>query len=203
MKLLHSADWHLDSPLPGKDPALKEALLAIPGKVAQAAKQEGAQLLLLSGDLFDGPATRASLDAIKILTDEGVKPEQICICHLDVEFNHEYLCQVFDTGVYAEFDDFGKEYYFAAADGAFAGGPFETDRDRVRWIIRMIKEGHKDRLLLATDVCLKALLHTYGGWGYDHIFTNITVMMENEGISKEDIHTILHENPTRFVCSRR
>lgn len=149
------------------------------------------------------PWTRASLDAIKILTDEGVKPEQICICHLDVEFNHEYLCQVFDTGAYAMFDDFGKEYYFAAADGAFAGGPFETDRDRVRWIIRMINEGHKDRLLLATDVCLKALLHTYGGWGYDHIFTNITVMMENEGISKEDIHTILHENPTRFVCSRR
>ena len=149
------------------------------------------------------PWTRASLDAIKILTDEGVKPEQICICHLDVEFDHDYLQQVFDTGVYAEFDDFGKEYYFAAADGAFAGGPFETDRDRVRWIIRMIKEGHKDRLLLATDVCLKALLHTYGGWGYDHIFTNITVMMENEGISREDIHTILHENPTRFICSRR
>ena len=65
MKLLHSADWHLDSPLPGKDPALKEALLAIPGKVAQAAKQEGAQLLLLSGDLFDGPASRVSLDALR------------------------------------------------------------------------------------------------------------------------------------------
>ncbi len=149
------------------------------------------------------PWTRASLDAIKILTEEGVKPEQICICHLDVEFNHEYLGQVFDTGAYAMFDNFGKEYYFAAADAVFSGGPFETDRDRVRMIIRMIKEGHTQRLMLATDVCLKALLHTYGGWSYDHIFTNITVMMENEGISKEDIHTILMDNPTRFICSRR
>lgn len=149
------------------------------------------------------PWTRASLDAIKLLTDEGVKPEQICICHLDVEFNYEYLCQVFDTGAYAMFDNFGKEYYFAAADAVFSGGPFETDRDRVRMIIRMIQEGHTHRLMLATDVCLKALLHTYGGWSYDHVFTNITVMMENEGISKEDMRTILMDNPTRFICSRR
>ena len=65
MKLLHSADWHLDSPLPGKDPELKQALLALPFRVAQAARQEGAQLLLLSGDLFDGPATPASLRAFR------------------------------------------------------------------------------------------------------------------------------------------
>ena len=149
------------------------------------------------------PWSRASLDAIKILTDEGVKPEQICICHLDVEFDEEYLNLVFDTGAYAMFDDFGKEYYFAAADAVFSGGPFETDLDRVRMIIRMIAQGHTDRLMLATDVCLKSLLHSYGGWSYDHIFTNITVMMENEGISKEDIDTILMKNPTRFICSRR
>lgn len=149
------------------------------------------------------PWSRASLDAIKILTDEGVKPEQICICHLDVEFDYEYLCRVFDTGVYASFDNFGKEYYFTKQDAVFSGGPFETDLDRVRMIKRMIKEGHTDRLTLATDVCLKSLLHSYGGWSYDHIFTNIVPMMENEGISAEDIHTIIHKNPTEFICSRR
>lgn len=149
------------------------------------------------------PWTRASLEAIKILTDEGVKPEQICICHLDVDFDEEYLNLVFDTGAYAMFDNFGKEYYFPPADAVFSGGPFETDLDRVRMIIRMIAQGHTDRLMLATDVCLKALLHSYGGWSYDHIFTNITVMMEGEGISKEDIHTILMKNPTNFICSRR
>ena len=149
------------------------------------------------------PWSRASLDAVKILTDEGVKPEQICICHLDVAFDYEYLMQVFDAGVYAMFDNFGKEYYFPKADAVFSGGPFETDIDRVRMIIRMITESHTDRLMLATDVCLKSLLHSFGGWSYDHIFTNITVMMENEGISPEDIDTILMKNPTRFICSRR
>ena len=149
------------------------------------------------------PWSRASLDAIRILTDEGVSPEQICICHLDVEFDYDYLCRVFDTGVYAMFDNFGKEYYFAKTDAVFSGGPFETDIDRVRMIKRMIADGHTDRLMLATDVCLKSLLHSFGGWSYDHIFTNIAPMMENEGISREDIDAILMKNPKRFLCSRR
>ena len=146
--------------------------------------------------------SQVSLDAIDILTKEGVKPEQICICHLDVDFNYDYLCRVFDKGVYAMFDNFGKEYYFPKTEGVFSGGPFETDLDRVRMIIKMIEDKHTDRLMLATDVCLKSLLHSYGGWSYDHIFTNITVMMENEGISKEDIDTILMKNPKNFICSR-
>ena len=76
MKLLHSADWHLDSPLPGKDPALRQALLAIPSKVAQAARQEGAQLLLLSGDLFDGPPSRESVLALQ----EALGSLEIPVC---------------------------------------------------------------------------------------------------------------------------
>lgn len=146
--------------------------------------------------------SQVSLEAIKILTKEGVRPDQICICHLDVEFDYDYLCKVFDTGVYAMFDNFGKEYYFPKQDAVFAGGPFAMDLDRVRMIIRMVKENHTDRLMLATDVCLKSLLHTYGGWSYDHVFTNIVPMMANEGISEADIDMIIRKNPERFICSR-
>lgn len=149
------------------------------------------------------PWSRASLDAIRILTSEGVDPSQICICHLDVSFDYDYLCRVFDTGAYAMFDNFGKEYYFAKTEAAFSGGPFETDVDRVRMIKKMLSDGHGNRLMLATDVCLKSLLHSFGGWSYDHIFTNISPMMENEGISREDIDTILMKNPKEFICSRR
>lgn len=146
--------------------------------------------------------SQASLEAVDILTAEGVRPDQICVCHLDVEFDHDYLSKVFDKGVYAMFDNFGKEYYFTKQEAVFSGGPFETDIDRVRMIIRMIKENHTDRLMLATDVCLKSLLHGYGGWSYDHIFTNIVPMMENEGISKKNIDTIINKNPADFICSR-
>ena len=65
MKLLHSADWHLDSPLQGRAASLKEALLRLPRQVVEAAKAHHCDLLLLSGDLFDGPASPESIRAVK------------------------------------------------------------------------------------------------------------------------------------------
>ena len=61
IKILHSADWHLDAPLAGFDAQrqqlLRRELLQIPGKIAALCQRERCQLLLLSGDLFDGAYT--------------------------------------------------------------------------------------------------------------------------------------------------
>lgn len=64
MKLLHSADWHLDSPL-AEDAGLRSHLLQIPGAVADLAIREQCDLVLLSGDLFDGPASPQSVAALR------------------------------------------------------------------------------------------------------------------------------------------
>ena len=70
MKILHAADWHLDTAFTGHTEAdvqyLKKALLTIPDTVAELCRQHHCDLLLLSGDLFDGPATRESVDAVKM-----------------------------------------------------------------------------------------------------------------------------------------
>lgn len=63
MKLLHSADWHLDSPSAGL-PALRQALLDIPERVVQTALEHACDLILLSGDLFDGPASPESYQRV-------------------------------------------------------------------------------------------------------------------------------------------
>ncbi len=64
IKLLHSADWHLDAPLQGKE-ELKKQLLSIPGKLAALCKEENCDLVLLSGDLFDGAPSYDSIQALK------------------------------------------------------------------------------------------------------------------------------------------
>lgn len=78
MKLLHSADWHLDAPIQGRTPEqtsqLRRALLALPGQIAALAKKEGCQLMLLSGDLFDGPASSESLGAVQRALAEAGMP---------------------------------------------------------------------------------------------------------------------------------
>ena len=89
MKILHSADWHLDSPILGRTDAqtdlLKAALLEMPHKVAAAAKAENCDLVLLSGDLFDGPYTPESLKAVKDCLEEISVPVFIA------PGNHDYL----------------------------------------------------------------------------------------------------------------
>ena len=58
MKLLHSSDFHLDSPLTGLPPEKsvqrRRELRDIPALLARLAKDEGVDLVLLPGDLFDG-----------------------------------------------------------------------------------------------------------------------------------------------------
>lgn len=71
MKLLHASDLHLDSPLSRLDAeqamARRRELRELPARLAEAARREGAELVLLPGDLFDGervyPETMAALTA--------------------------------------------------------------------------------------------------------------------------------------------
>ncbi|MBQ4600864.1 MAG: metallophosphoesterase [Oscillospiraceae bacterium] len=81
MKLLHSADWHLDAPLtlhaPQNRAYLRQELLRLPEKVAQAARQELCDLMVLSGDLFDGAYTKESFSAVyRALAEVGIP---VCI----------------------------------------------------------------------------------------------------------------------------
>lgn len=78
MKLLHSADWHLDAPIQGRTPAqsslLRQALLELPRKIAELAKAEHCDLMLLSGDLFDGAFTADSLSAVQRALADAAMP---------------------------------------------------------------------------------------------------------------------------------
>jgi len=69
MKILHAADLHLDTPFSGHTGTalsfLKHSLLQVPGKIAQLCKLHNCDLLLFSGDLFDGVASAESVQALK------------------------------------------------------------------------------------------------------------------------------------------
>lgn len=74
LKILHSADWHLDSPFAGFSEEQRQILRReqrkIPGKVASLARRENCALVLLAGDIFDGQPTRESLDILKKALEE-------------------------------------------------------------------------------------------------------------------------------------
>jgi DNA repair exonuclease SbcCD nuclease subunit len=64
IKILHSADWHLGSPLLQKA-SLKTALMGVPEQIAALCKQENCDMMLLSGDLFDGIPSADTVQAVR------------------------------------------------------------------------------------------------------------------------------------------
>ena len=78
LKILHSADWHLDSPLGGfsseQRSFLRKELAKLPGKIADICRREGCDLVLLAGDIFDGPASRESILRLKAALEEMAVP---------------------------------------------------------------------------------------------------------------------------------
>lgn len=69
LKILHSADWHLGSPFRQFSPAhreyLKQEQRKIPQKIADLCRREHCQMVLLSGDIFDGQPSRDLIDLVK------------------------------------------------------------------------------------------------------------------------------------------
>lgn len=138
-------------------------------------------------------------EVVKILTAEGAPPEKICINHIDVDLKMDYMKGLLNQDVYIEFDNFGKEFYADSRHRSVLKGLFARDIDRVRAIKELIDCGFLSRILLSNDVCLKTCIHHYGGWGYDHVMTNIIPMMLDEGITEAQIDTLMVRNPAAFL----
>ena len=88
MKILHSADWHLDAALSGHSEEnkarLQKELRKIPEKVAKLCMAENCDLLILAGDLFDGPYTRESMTAVRTAL------ERVGVPVIITPGNHDY-----------------------------------------------------------------------------------------------------------------
>lgn len=148
------------------------------------------------------PWTTNGLEAADILLKAGVKADRICISHIDVENREDYVYALLAKGVYVEFDNFGKEYYIRREVRNSGYGLFVHDTERVTFLKKLIDDGYLRQILLSCDLCLKNLMHQYGGWGYDHVLTNIVPMMEDEGITKEQIRTLLVHNPAEWLLGK-
>ena len=69
LKILHSADWHMDSAFVGFSDGQREYLRRqqrqLPGKIAELCCREKCDLVLLAGDIFDGIPSRDAVDCVK------------------------------------------------------------------------------------------------------------------------------------------
>jgi phosphotriesterase-related protein len=160
---------------------------------AKAYEETGAAILV-----HTYPWTREALKILNVLSSAGADLRRVVICHIDVDIDLEYCAEIAQKGAYIEFDSFGKQYYIDKRNRGYAG-LFATDIERVRAIKKLIDEGYLDHILVTCDIVFKSLLHRYGGWGYDHVLTNIVPMMDEVGIQDRQIEQLIRRNPGRLL----
>ena len=141
------------------------------------------------------------LKVLNILKAHGADLGKVTINHVDVkrEFDLDECKEIMKQGAYIEFDNFGKEYYIDTRNRGLLAGPFAFDIERVQVIKELIDAGFLEKILITNDLCFKTMLHNYGGWGYDHILTNIVPMLMEVGITEEQIDVLIKENPKKFL----
>ena len=142
---------------------------------------------------------RNGLWVVKLLRGMGVAEKKICIDHIDVKLQPDYIEELLDFGVYVEFDNFGKEFYISARTAGILTERFAYDLERAKVVSELCKKGFAERILLANDICLKSMLRRYGGQGYAHLITSASAMMLDCGVSEKDLNTMLAVNPAEFL----
>ena len=63
---------------------------------------------------------------------------------------------------------------------------------------KLIEAGFGKQIVFGQDTCFKVQLHTYGGYGYGHIFREIPEYAGNMGYRSEWLDDILRKNPARL-----
>ena len=105
----------------------------------------------------------------------------------------DYQLSVLERGTFIEYDLIGSDLYYPSIG---TGQP--TDDENAFHIKRLVDAGFVDQLLLSHDIFIKICLKHYGGRGYGHILKKFVPMLQEAGVTDDQIHTMLVKNPQRL-----
>jgi len=160
---------------------------------ARAQQLTGAPLTVHPGYSEESP-----MEIIKILDDAGADITRTVIDHMDRTLRSSgSRVELAKTGCYLEYDGFGKEGYYHVGRNKVLD--FPNDTQRINEIMELIGKGYLNHILISQDIFTKVHRRTYGGWGYAHILRNVLPWMRAKGMTEEQIHTILVDNPKRLL----
>jgi phosphotriesterase-related protein len=128
------------------------------------------------------------LQQLDIFAEEGADLRRVIIGHCDSYPFIDYHEAVLKRGAYAQFD----------LVRGLPGYEYET-KTQVRLICELTNRGYLRQLLLSHDICDLQKLSVNGGPGYAYIPTRFVKLLEAAGLAREQIDTILIENPRRAL----
>jgi phosphotriesterase-related protein len=148
--------------------------------------------------IHPSPTDDLVLEIAKILADAGADLSHTIIGHVDVTgFSRATCHKLADANCYIGFDNFGLEGLLELPG---LGRAVElSDMQRINNIMQLIGDGYLNQIIVSQDISTKHRLTSYGGLGYAHILRDIVPVMRTKGMTEEQIHKLLVENPKRVL----
>lgn len=155
------------------------------------------------------PPSRAALEVIAILGDEGADLSRVVMGHVDIALGHldatteqvlEYHAEIARRGCYLEYDTCGFPDAYMPRTDFYNAFWFPSDRERAEAIARLFDMGFGNQILIAQDVCHKHHLTRYGGYGYGHILREFVGSLRDYGLGRAELDLLLTVNPARMLA---
>lgn len=126
------------------------------------------------------------VEQIDLLVRSGVSPDAICLSHVDLTLDIEYLKRLCGMGAFISFDHVGRDLH----DG---------DAHRIELLKELVEAGCGDKVCLAGDMGKKDYFKSYDGRpGLDYILTDFR-KAALECISEAAFERMLVDNPKRVL----
>ncbi len=137
-------------------------------------------------------ASRRGLEQQNIFASEGVDLSRVIIGHSGDSTDLDYLEELIANGSYLGMDRFGYDQIL----------PFAQ---RIETVARMCERGHAEKMVLSHDAaCFIAWMpepdqqEISAKSQYLHIHNDVLPALKNRGVTEEQIHTMLVDNPRRI-----
>ena len=136
--------------------------------------------------------------ALDFYASNGVDLTKVVVGHAGDSNDLDYLKWIMDQGATIGCDRFGLDL-------------FNPTEQRVRTIAALCEQGYTDRIVLAHDAACymdffsgeasqQALAEAAPNWHYLHISSDVLPALRAEGVTDEQIRTMLVDNPRRYFA---
>jgi phosphotriesterase-related protein len=157
-----------------------------------AQRETGAALTIHPGRRQDQPQ-----EVMEFVEARGGDPSRTIMGHIDrTVFDDDALFRLADTGVVLEWDLFGQESCLYPLNPDI---DMPNDAGRLRAIRKVLDRGHRGQVVVAHDICHRAHMTRWGGWGYAHIHRTVVPLMRRRGFAEAEIREILVDTPRRLL----
>jgi phosphotriesterase-related protein len=155
--------------------------------VAKAHRETGAPITT-----HTDAKTQGGFAQQRIFEEEGVDLSRVLIGHCGDTTDLKYLEKLMEKGSYIGMDRFGIEIRLSF-------------KKRVEMVAVLCRQGYATKMVLSQDAACyndwfneKELAARAPKWSYFHILNDVVPALKGQGVTDDQIHTMLVENPRRF-----